>query len=83
MKVKTKKYIDGQIKSNIKLLKAELKSLDRATRIYNDTMEAWKISHNEWKSRMEQLTSKTLTRNEAWIFIIAITGFAIMIWLKK
>lgn len=80
------KLINKLRKNDKKWLKLYIDTKDKAAReavkIYNANMDSWKSGHNEWKSRMEQLTARTLTRNEAWIFIIAITGFAIMIWLK-
>ena len=82
MKISTKKYVDNQIKWLRKEMQAQFKGQEKATRIYNENLDQWKNGHNEWKGRMESLTSKTLTRNEAWIFIMAAIGIALSIWLK-
>jgi len=82
MKISTKKYVDNQIKWLRKVQDAKFQGQEKATKIYNENLDQWKNGHNEWKGRMEQLTSRTLTRNEAWIFIIAAIGIAIALWTK-
>lgn len=82
MKITTKKYVNEQIKWLEKVTKARFEGQEKATKVYNESLDAWKKGHNEWKMRMEQLTSKTLTRNEAWIFIMAAIGIAIAVWVK-
>jgi hypothetical protein len=77
MKITTKDYIDNQIEWVRKEMQAKFDGQEKATKVYNDSLDAWKSGHNEWKTRMESLTSKTLTRNEAWIFIMAAIGIAI------
>lgn len=71
-----------EVKLRDKITRERVKGIDRATKIYNKTMDAWKEGHNEWKSRMEQLTTNTITRREAWIFIVAVVMAIIAIWSK-
>jgi hypothetical protein len=77
MKISTKQYVDNQIGWVKELMEEKDKAAREAVRIYNANMDSWKAGHNEWKTRMEQLTSQTVTRREAWIFIIAMVTFAI------
>lgn len=101
MKRSLKKYIDKEIAwvrdikktENYwleKYLESEQKAQREATRVYNDSMNAWKEGHNEWKDRMEQLTAGTVTRRElrggvvaALTIMLMFLGLLVAIFLKK
>jgi hypothetical protein len=82
-------YIDNQIQWVVTLQNIQFKAEAERTRVYSEVMDHWKTGHNEWKTRMEELTKSTVTRREAWIFIAAlgtwsltIIGLLILIWTK-
>jgi hypothetical protein len=94
MKITTREYIDNQVnwikeleKKDMEWMEkhvdSEVKAVREAVSIDKANMDAWKSGHNEWKTRMEQLTSQTVTRREAWILVLAVVSFIITLWVKK